>query len=480
MVRPRVFSEDSADVPWLTAKIIDGGRYQAMLGASHDAYDHDEGYDDDGSVDSWEGDEESSVGSHRSLQSARKSRYRPRLAMVVLLLYLFHVNIYPDSAGVQLQLAMVCGVTQGGVDCDSAEVSASTGRMTLVTQLAQSVPSFLLSGFYSSVANRYGRRLCHHSLAWTRFVRNGAFVAYLCERSGYGDVLQRHHRVHNCGFSVSRLERLLQRVKMASFSYAADITTKNLAKRGSFTRCLRLLCSWVKLSGRSVRDVCTTLWIQRPAHVCHLHMPAGVLWCTLVVKEDPSSKLETGSFSTLYTPFAILACCGERLWRRSVELPRRGRRTILQLTWRRRRRTGGRAMKTTRKVVKAGSWGRMFDRLHWQPYAMHGSSLLLLLLCLQRQLACGTFSSRTPWAGAEPDRAYDASEGFFQFLSMTLVPWLIVRCSRGMWTYTGCSSAIQRGRPTTCCWALPPVPPPSLPLHPASIRCHPRPARAPL
>ena len=87
--RPRVFSEDSADVPWLTAKIIDGERYNVMFGASYDEFD-DGDHDDTGSVDSWAGDEESV----RSGQQTRKSRCRPRLGMVVLPSFVFFMSIF--------------------------------------------------------------------------------------------------------------------------------------------------------------------------------------------------------------------------------------------------------------------------------------------------------------------------------------------------------------------------------------------------
>ena len=113
--RGRVFSEDSADIPFLTASIVDGerrGGFAVMLGASIDEGDGDE--DDDSRASE---DDESPT---------QQLMYRPRLGMVVLPSIVFFMSIFIlIPASVQLQLAMVCGVMQGGIDCNSAAVSSS-------------------------------------------------------------------------------------------------------------------------------------------------------------------------------------------------------------------------------------------------------------------------------------------------------------------------------------------------------------------
>ena len=100
----RVFSEDSADIPFLTASIVDGerrGGFAVMLGASIDEGDGDE--DDDSRASE---DDESPT---------QQLMYRPRLGMVVLPSFVFFMSIFIlIPASVQLQLAMVCGVMQGG------------------------------------------------------------------------------------------------------------------------------------------------------------------------------------------------------------------------------------------------------------------------------------------------------------------------------------------------------------------------------
>lgn len=432
MVRPRVFSEDSADVPWLTAKIIDGERYQAMLGASHDAYDDDEGYDDDGSVDSWEGDEEGTVRSHRS-QSARKSHYRPRLAMVVVPSFIFFMSIFIlIPAGVQLQLAMVCGVTQGGVDCDSAEVSASTARMTLVTQLAQSVPAFLLSGFYSSVANRYGRRLCLiiPLLGPALYASVLLLLLYASEAGmvmSYNDITV----YTTVGSLCLGLSGSFSTFQMASFSYAADITTKNLAKRGLIYTLLEASL----FMGKTVGPISAGMYAQRfgfkgPLMFVVSTCLLGVLWCTLVVKEEGKfPKLEN---RLIFNPLHTFRNIG-LLWGKTMEAERRiaaARQTYDPLAYveeeKEDRQKNNEDDENGSEGEAAGVGCSIACTGSPMPYVAAACYFYFCAFSGNQNVWYLFITHSMGW-GPSLIGAYDAYEGFFQFLSMTLVPWLIMK-----------------------------------------------------
>ena len=58
---------------------------------------------------------------------------------------------------VQLMYAIVCDNIQGGEDCDSSAVSSRVASINIGLGLCNNIPSFLLSGFYASMADRYGR-----------------------------------------------------------------------------------------------------------------------------------------------------------------------------------------------------------------------------------------------------------------------------------------------------------------------------------
>ena len=428
--RPRVFSEDSADVPWLTAKIIDGERYNVMFGASYDEFD-DGDHDDTESVDSWAGDEDSV----RSGQQTRKSRYRPRLGMVVLPSFVFFMSIFIlIPASVQLQLAMVCGVIQDGQDCDSAEVSASTGRITLVTQLAQSVPAFLLSGFYSSVANRYGRKLCLiiPLLGPALYASVLLLLLYASEAGlvmSYNDITI----YTTVGSLLLGLSGSFSTFQMASFSYAADITNKNLAKRG-------LVYTLLEASlfiGKTVGPISSGVYAQHFGFAVPLIFVVSacalaVVWCFFVVKEE--GKFPNLENSLVFNPLHTFRNIG-LLWGKTVEEERRiseARQTYDPMAFveeekEDRKSTedeGGHEGENEEKSARRGC--SIACTGSPMPYVAAACYFYFCAFSGNQNVWYLFITHSMGW-GPSLIGAYDAYEGFFQFLSMTLVPWIVMK-----------------------------------------------------
>ena len=89
---------------------------------------------------------------------------------------------------VQLMYAIVCDNIQDGEDCNSSAVSSETSRINLMVGLANNVPAFLLSGFYASLADRYGRKLCLiiPTLGYSAYV---SFLLYMALRRSSGGLV---------------------------------------------------------------------------------------------------------------------------------------------------------------------------------------------------------------------------------------------------------------------------------------------------
>ena len=417
--RGRVFSEDSADIPFLTASIVDGerrGGFAVMLGASIDEGDGDE--DDDSRASE---DDESPT---------QQLMYRPRLGMVVLPSIVFFMSIFIlIPASVQLQLAMVCGVMQGGIDCNSAAVSSSTGRMTLITQLVQSVPAFLLSGFYSSVANRYGRRACLIiSLLGPTLYASVLLLLLYASESGmvmsYADITA----YTTAGSLLLGLSGSFSCFQMASFSYAADITNKNMSKRGLVYTLLEASLFIGKVVGPASAGFYAQHFGFKVPLMCIISScMLAIVWCYTMVREEGNFPKEENCL--VFNPLHTFRNIG-LLWGRTVQQEREieeRRNQLLGVD------TGEEEKEERQKSVSEvdqseGSASTCCPRYTGSPMPFVSAACFFYFCAFSgNSNVWYLFVTHSMGWGPSLIGAYDAYEGFFQFLSMTLVPWLIMK-----------------------------------------------------
>jgi MFS family permease len=421
--RQRLVSGDTgAEAPYLLDRAIDNGRIQL----DGDLYSDD---DDDE-------DEHVSDYVKNSADKRIKKRYRPRLAMAVVPCFLFFISMFvmiPVCA--QLQIAFVCQAIQGGEDCDNAHVSARTGRIALITQLAQSIPAFLLAGTYASIANRYGRRIC--------------LIIPMLGSAVFALILLAILWATNNGkhFSISELTLYLTGgsillglsgsysvFQMASFSYAADITNKNMAKRG-------LIYTLLEASlflGKAIGPPCAGFYAQSfgfagPLMCVIMCCLFGILWCVFAVREtDSYPKYEN---KIIYNPFHTFHNIA-LLWGKTVEQEK--------AAWEKSQSVDPLSMiedddDGSEREKEGSDSRRSKEETCSGTFACTGSPMPFVSVAIYFYFAAFSgnisvwylFITHTLNWGPDLIGTYDAFEGFMQFLAMTLVPWLIVKaCGR--------------------------------------------------
>jgi PCFT/HCP family folate transporter-like MFS transporter 1/3 len=149
---------------------------------------------------------------------------------------LFYMVLFLTSPiAVQLTYQIVCdNVEDDNTMCDTSEVSSITSRTLVFVGLANTIPSFLLSGFYASVADRYGRKLAMHipTLGYTVYVTMLLYMSIT--RSNGGHVSLTGVIIFNAiGLGSLGLSGSFTAYQMSLFTYTADITRKRVENRGT-------------------------------------------------------------------------------------------------------------------------------------------------------------------------------------------------------------------------------------------------------
>ena len=84
---------------------------------------------------------------------------QPNIFFVFLPCLSFCLTLFISFPAIsQLIIKLACLEVNGGHNCDSANVSSRASMINLCTSLISSIPSIILSGFYGSIADRYGRK----------------------------------------------------------------------------------------------------------------------------------------------------------------------------------------------------------------------------------------------------------------------------------------------------------------------------------
>ena len=163
-----------------------------------------------------------------------RTRVLALLTTASLMFYLVLYLTVPIS--VQLMFDIICENQPGAPatvsdsnnsTCDSsAEVSSQMARINLVLGLFNTIPAFILSGFYASVADKYGRKLCMviPTLGYSTYV---AMLLILAWRRSTGNKvsIQTMEALCAVGLGSLGLSGSFSTFQMALFSYAADFTT---------------------------------------------------------------------------------------------------------------------------------------------------------------------------------------------------------------------------------------------------------------
>ena len=149
---------------------------------------------------------------------------------------LFYLILFLTAPiAVQLAYQVICdNVEEDDSLCNSSEVSSVTSRILLYVGLANNIPAFLVSGFYASVADRYGRKLAMHLPTFGYSVYVAMLLLMSFTRTSGGKItLSQCVYLNIIGLGTLGLSGSFATYQMALFSYAADITKDRGDRRGT-------------------------------------------------------------------------------------------------------------------------------------------------------------------------------------------------------------------------------------------------------
>jgi MFS family permease len=136
-----------------------------------------------------------------------------------LLLYFLAIYItYPLAAQIVTEIICDDKNSINDDDCSSSSVSGEASLVLLYISCACNVPAFFLTGFYGSLADKYGRRIVMFvSLVGFLIYCSGLFIVAVLKPSFYIWLLA------ICSF-CNGLTGSFATFLLGNFSYAADIT----------------------------------------------------------------------------------------------------------------------------------------------------------------------------------------------------------------------------------------------------------------
>ncbi len=177
------------------------------------------------------------------IPQAEEGRCFPRLDEFKVLLIklvcsstLFYMILFLTAPiAVQLAYQIICdNIEEDDGMCDSSEVSSLTSRTLLYVGLANNVPAFLVSGFYASVADRYGRKVAMHLPTFGYSVYVAMLLLMSITRTTGGRITVTQCLIYNfIGLGSLGMSGSFATYQMALFSYAADITKTRGDLRGT-------------------------------------------------------------------------------------------------------------------------------------------------------------------------------------------------------------------------------------------------------
>ena len=114
-------------------------------------------------------------------------------------------------------------------------MSSKTGTIALASKLAGTIPSFLVSGFYASVANRYGRKVAMICPAIGLFCSSTVlfFMAWVEADDSKTLSVEGIFWYSLLGGAFEGVLGSFSAFQMGAFSYASDITRDDKAQRGA-------------------------------------------------------------------------------------------------------------------------------------------------------------------------------------------------------------------------------------------------------
>lgn len=175
--------------------------------------------------------------------SGGKTCWRPRLLVVVVPCFLFFLSMFVTvPLAVQVVVELVC-VSMGEADCNCSRVSSRASVINLSASLALSIPTFLLSGLYGSIADRYGRKICV-LLPLCGYLCYTVLLVYIQVKKPerFAELIIGCAALMGCTGSFATFQ-------MAIFSYAADITSSSRDQRGVVYSLLEACLFFAKIVG---------------------------------------------------------------------------------------------------------------------------------------------------------------------------------------------------------------------------------------
>ena len=403
----RAVSTDLTDVPGMTERLLGlgiGENTEESFGDERTSFDSDLSF--------------STLGKEH-----QKNRYRPRLAMIVFPSTIFFMVVFISlTMSVQVQVHLVCQAMQGGDDCGSAEVIAETGRINLVARLVSTIPSFLLSGFYASVSNRYGRKAAMIMPAIGFFVDISILLMLAWADGNNHDMsLGKIFWFTLLGSAINGFSGGFSTYQMSSFSYASDITRDDKAKRGTIYSLLEASLFFAK----TVAPLGAGFYAQRygfvgPLFVAVILCVVVILWCMFMITEmrgpDYSIKLRWNPGRT----FRNLAL----LWGTTVKVENeKVERRLLDVDG------GDSDTVTTGTTISSTSNSNSAEKCYPtspMPYVSAAFFLFFATYMGNTSIFILFVKHQFQW-GPQLIGIYDACEGAFSFLSMIVVPWAVLK-----------------------------------------------------
>lgn len=360
-----------------------------------------------------------------------RGNYRPRLAMIVVPTMLFFFNIFMTlTLQVQIQISLVCAALQDGENCDSAAVSSKTGMIALTSKLAATIPSLLVSGFYASIANRYGRKIAMICPAIGHFC--SASVLLLLAWADASDSISLSVGTI---FWFSMLGAIFEGIsgsfatyQMAVFSYASDITRDDKAKRGTLFSLLEAAVFFSK----TVAPLAGGFWAQRfdfvvPIFSCVVACALTIIWCAFMMVEvrepDNNAKVQWNPFRSFRNVGLLLGLTAVQIESEGEiqgEKEKKGKMEITDQGERASDEGGTRECGRTKCVYPTN------------PMFYVSSAFFLYFSTFMSNTAIFfLFIERTHAWGPQLIGIYEALEGGFSFLGMVLVPFAVLRLFGG-------------------------------------------------
>ena len=305
--------------------------------------------------------------------------YRPRLAWIVVPSCLYFLALFVTvPIAVQVLVAVVCESMQEE-DCNSSRVSSRASVINLYFSLCATVPSFLLSGLYGSVADVYGRKICI-------LIPFFGYLGYTCALLYVDAYRPAYYLPLFLGSALLvGLTGSFAAFQMAVFSYAADITQRNAvtrSRRGVVYSLLESCLFFAKIVG----PLSAGLWAQAygfrvPLGVAVFLCCAGIAWSIAMPESLPPTAASRRS-PVEFDPFKTL----RNLW----------------------------------LITAEGGWT--------SPVPFLSAAFLLYFASYMgnQQISLLYVKHRFGWS-PQIIGYYDSTEGIVQMLSMVAVPWLITR-----------------------------------------------------